>query len=97
MRGRLVTMPLPRGKKSRPTMFSRTDDLPADWEPTTTYGKKSESNPEGGQRGEPGLDTHDLRQIQGVATDCVEDEVLQLVDSIEKVVSEGCHGGQGCV
>lgn len=36
MRGRRVTMPLPRGRKSRPTMFSRTEDLPADCEPTTT-------------------------------------------------------------
>jgi hypothetical protein len=29
-RGRLVTMPLPRGRKSRPTMFSRTEDFPED-------------------------------------------------------------------
>ena len=28
--GLLVTMPLPRGRKSRPTKFSRTDDLPED-------------------------------------------------------------------
>ena len=37
MSGLRVTMPEPRGRKSRPTMFSRTDDLPEDWEPTTTY------------------------------------------------------------
>lgn len=36
MSGRRVTMPLPRGRKSLPTMFSRTDDLPEDCEPTTT-------------------------------------------------------------
>lgn len=29
-------MPLPRGKKSRPTIFSRTDDFPDDCDPTTT-------------------------------------------------------------
>ena len=33
-------MPHPRGKKSLPTKFSRTEDFPADWEPTTAiYGK----------------------------------------------------------
>jgi len=36
MSGLRVTIPLPRGRKSRPTMFSRTEDLPEDWEPTTT-------------------------------------------------------------
>jgi hypothetical protein len=30
-------MPLPRGRKSLPTMFSRTEDFPDDCEPTTTY------------------------------------------------------------
>ena len=34
--GRRVTIPLPRGRKSLPTMFSRTEDLPDDCEPTTT-------------------------------------------------------------
>ena len=34
--GLLVTIPLPRGRKSRPTIFSRTEDLPEDCEPTTT-------------------------------------------------------------
>lgn len=34
-RGLLVTTPSPRGKKSRPTIDSRTDDLPADWPPST--------------------------------------------------------------
>mmetsp|Transcript_21622 Transcript_21622/g.69619 ORF Transcript_21622/g.69619 Transcript_21622/m.69619 type:complete len:219 (-) Transcript_21622:130-786(-) len=33
--GRRVTMPLPRGRKSRPTMFSNTELLPLDWPPTT--------------------------------------------------------------
>lgn len=33
--GRLVTTPEPRGKKSRPTIDSKTEDLPADWEPKT--------------------------------------------------------------
>jgi len=34
-------MPDPRGKKSRPTMFSNTELLPLDWEPTTTICGKS--------------------------------------------------------
>lgn len=34
-KGRRVTIPEPRGKKSLPTKFSKTDDLPADCEPTT--------------------------------------------------------------
>lgn len=37
MSGRRVTMPLPRGRKSLPTIFSSTDDFPDDCEPTTTY------------------------------------------------------------
>jgi hypothetical protein len=36
MSGLRVTIPLPRGRKSRPTIFSRTDDFPEDCEPTTT-------------------------------------------------------------
>lgn len=36
-RGLLVTIPLPRGKKSLPTIFSSTDDFPDDCEPTTTW------------------------------------------------------------
>lgn len=36
MSGLRVTIPLPRGRKSRPTIFSRTEDLPEDCEPTTT-------------------------------------------------------------
>ena len=30
-------MPLPRGKKSLPTIFSSTEDFPEDCDPTTTY------------------------------------------------------------
>lgn len=33
--GLLVTTPEPLGKKSRPTMFSKSDDLPDDWVPKT--------------------------------------------------------------
>ena len=36
-------MPLPRGRKSLPTMFSRTEDFPDDCEPTTTYKSVSKS------------------------------------------------------
>ena len=34
-RGLLVTIPYPLGKKSYPTIDSRRDDLPADYNPTT--------------------------------------------------------------
>ena len=34
-RGLLVTIPEPRGRKSLPTKFSSTEDLPADCPPTT--------------------------------------------------------------
>mmetsp|Transcript_10194 Transcript_10194/g.25273 ORF Transcript_10194/g.25273 Transcript_10194/m.25273 type:complete len:215 (+) Transcript_10194:1375-2019(+) len=34
--GRLVTIPEPRGRKSRPTRLSSTEDLPQLWLPTTT-------------------------------------------------------------
>lgn len=38
--GRRVTIPEPRGNISLPQIASKTDDLPADYEPTTTiYGK----------------------------------------------------------
>lgn len=33
--GRLVTTPDPLGRKSRPTMFSRSELLPLDWVPRT--------------------------------------------------------------
>ncbi len=39
--GRRVTIPEPRGKKSRPTKFSKTDDFPADCPPTTAICGKS--------------------------------------------------------
>ncbi len=42
MSGRRVTMFEPRGKKSRPTSASSTEDLPLDWEPTTAiWGRSS--------------------------------------------------------
>jgi len=37
IKGLRVTIPLPLGRKSRPTMFSKTDDLPDDCDPTTTW------------------------------------------------------------
>lgn len=88
MRGRLVTMPLPRGRKSRPTMFSKTDDLPADCEPTTTC---TPSVRECADSKWGYAATHNLWQVKRVAADGIEDEVLQLVDSVEQVVSEGRH------
>jgi hypothetical protein len=33
---RRVTMPVPRGRKSRPTTASRTEDLPEDWKKKKT-------------------------------------------------------------
>jgi len=43
IRGHLVTIPLPRGRKSRPTILSKTELFPLDWAPTTTiYGSSIE-------------------------------------------------------
>ena len=39
--GLRVTIPEPRGKKSLPTKFSKTDDFPADCPPTTAICGKS--------------------------------------------------------
>lgn len=39
--GLLVTIPEPRGNMSLPHIASRTEDLPADWDPTTTICGKS--------------------------------------------------------
>lgn len=93
-------MPLPRGRKSRPTMFSSTDDLPADWDPTTTWRAQTESaKTRRKARGMPqwrrGYCTYNLREIQGVVADCIEYEILQLVDDRQQVVAEGSHGS-GC-
>jgi hypothetical protein len=45
MRGALVTIPDPLGRKSFPTMLSRTDDLPELCEPTTTIWGSSTAFP----------------------------------------------------
>ena len=39
--GQRVTIPLPRGRKSLPTMFSNTELFPLDWPPTTANWGKS--------------------------------------------------------
>lgn len=41
-----MTIPDPRGRKSRPTIVSSTEDLPEDCDPTTTiWGRSTESPP----------------------------------------------------
>lgn len=40
-KGRRVTIPVPLGKKSRPTMFSSTELFPLDWEPITVIWGRS--------------------------------------------------------
>jgi hypothetical protein len=40
--GLLVTTPEPLGKKSRPTMFSKSDDLPDDWVPKDIKKKRTQ-------------------------------------------------------
>mmetsp|Transcript_43927 Transcript_43927/g.139975 ORF Transcript_43927/g.139975 Transcript_43927/m.139975 type:complete len:251 (-) Transcript_43927:118-870(-) len=44
-RGRRVQMSGPRGRKSRPTSASRTEDLPLDWLPTTATWGRSKAMP----------------------------------------------------
>lgn len=75
MSGRRVTMPLPRGRKSRPTMFSRTDDFPEDCDPTTTWNRGISTSQQ--VRGVP---AYNLRKVQTIIADGIEDKILQLVD-----------------
>lgn len=84
-------MPLPRGRKSLPTMFSRTEDLPADWDPTTTLGTALAFRDRILLQ-KPQLGSHNLWKVEGVAADGVEDQVLQLVDSGEQILAERSHG-----
>ena len=86
MRGRRVTIPLPRGRKSRPTMFSSTDDLPDDCEPTTTLKEKISSTLNRNMGG-----PYNLRQIQTIVADSVENKILELVDYPKQVFPKGCH------
>lgn len=39
--------------------------------------------------------TYDLGQVEGVAADGVEDQILQLVDGAEEVLAEGSHDDEG--
>lgn len=87
--GRRVTMPLPRGRKSRPTMFSRTEDFPADWDPTTTWSSGALASSE--DKGRQICTTHNLGEIEGIAANGVEHQVLQLVDRVEQIFAEGRH------
>lgn len=86
IKGRRVTMPLPRGRKSRPTMFSNTEDLPEDWEPTTTCDILARTGPRAGEW------AHNLREVERIVADGIEDQILQLVDDVEQVLTERRHG-----
>lgn len=37
--------------------------------------------------------THNLRKIETIIADGVEDEILQLVDSGQQILAESSHGG----
>lgn len=41
--------------------------------------------------------SYNLGQIKGVVADCVEDQILQLVDSSEQIVTEGSHDSRLCL
>lgn len=74
-------------------MFSRTEDLPADWEPTTTWIiRVSLGRQESIRRMK---NAYNLRKIQGITADGVEDKILQLVDGAEQILAEGSHGDGG--
>ena len=85
--GLLVTIPLPRGKKSLPTMFSSTEDLPEDWEPTTTW-RGSQCHIKLCEGGEP----YNLRQIQTIIADSIENQILKFIDYSKQVFTKGSHG-----
>lgn len=68
-------------------MFSRTEDLPEDCEPTTTCGFVSylpsiPSHPE---------NTYNLGEIQAIISNGIKDQILQLVDYAEQIFTESCH------
>ena len=69
-------------------MFSRTEDLPEDCEPTTTYERVS-----GVYRDDGRVDgvAYDLRQVQGIVADGVEDEILQLIHHLQQLLSKRRH------
>ena len=41
--------------------------------------------------------TYNLRQIQRVIPDGVEDEILQAIDDVEQLLAQRSHGVGGCV
>jgi hypothetical protein len=84
--GLRVTIPLPRGRKSRPTIFSRTEDLPEDCEPTTTLGR-DQCQVEGRQGGH----SYNLREVQTVIADSVKNQILQFIDYSKQILTKRCH------
>lgn len=65
-------------------MFSSTEDLPDDWEPTTTWAQvlaTMNAEPAGG------FEAYNLGQIKRIVADSVEDQVLQLVHHPQQVFS----------
>lgn len=93
MRGLLVTMPLPRGRKSRPTIFSSTEDFPDDCDPTTTLSPEHQVSGLRISRFGCYGGTYNLREVEGIIPNGVEDKVLQLVYDPQKIVPKRSHYG----
>ena len=69
-------------------MFSRTEDLPEDCEPTTTCEDVSGVYQDEGRVN--GV-AYDLRKVQGVVADGVEDEILQLIHHLQQLLTKRRH------
>lgn len=72
-------------------MFSRTEDLPADWEPTTTCAKLVSTGGVSVKGEGPNARAYNLGEIKRVVANGVEDKVLQLVDRRQEVVAQCSH------
>lgn len=68
-------------------MFSRTDDFPEDCDPTTTWNKGVSSFSKIASGGR----VYNLRKVQTIIADGVEDQILQLVDYPKQILSKGSH------
>lgn len=68
-------------------MFSSTEDFPDDWEPTTTWSCQYPTHWDNLLWGQ----TYNLRQVQRIISNSVEDQVLEPVYNAEQLITERGH------
>ena len=75
-------------------MFSRTEDFPDDCEPTTTYNGQLRFT----CSSIIVLEAYNLRKVERIVADGVEDQILKLVHSCKEILSQASHfPGRGLV